>query len=133
MAARRQHKQDKTTRLGSSYVEGDAGGGGALLLQLLHSTVGCCAAIRGARPLRETGDSENPRQPTFQVRRSEKLPPRGKQLESGGQGEMEVKVSITGLQKLGSANMQTRVLEDFYKLRQTLTSAAAAAGLMRSS
>lgn len=55
-------------------------------------------------------------------------------MESGAQGKMEVKVSIRpGEAKLGSANMQTRVREDFYKLRRTLTSVGAAASLMRSS
>lgn len=47
---------------------------------------------------------------------------------------MEVKVSIGPEDtKLGPANMQTRVLEDFYKLRRTLTSVEAAASLMGSS
>lgn len=59
---------------------------------------------------------------------------REKKLESGAQGKMEVKVSFRpGDTKLGSANMQTRVLEDFYKLRLALTSVGAAASLMRSS
>lgn len=73
-----------------------------------------------------------PRSVQFKSDSQKKVP--GKKNESGAQGKMEVKVSIRpGETKLGSANMQTRVLEDFYKLRRTLTSVGAAASLMRSS
>lgn len=86
-----------------------------------------CPSIKSNWKLRK------PRSVQFKSDSQKKLPGK-KKLESGAQDKMEVKVSFRpGDTKLVLANMQTRVLEDFYKLRRTLTSVGAAASLMRSS